>query len=288
MWQARHLRGRLAGHEVELVGLTTSGDRLQQASLAKVGGKGLFLKEIEQALAAGEVDLAVHSAKDVPAELSKDFVIGAFISRADVRDAWVARAGGGIADLPAGARVGTGSLRRIAQLKHLRPDLELLPVRGNVDTRLAKLDAGQFDGLVLACAGLDRLELSERISARISLDDLLPAVGQGALAIECRSDDARVRDLLAGLDEAAVRTAVEAERCVSRDLGADCTLPLAAYGRIEAGNVILRARVGDPATGELIEASATASDPVAAAREVSRALLDRGAGVIIERARNAS
>lgn len=288
MWQARHLRECLAAHEVELVGLTTAGDRLQQASLAKVGGKGLFLKEIEQALAAGEVDLAVHSAKDVPAELASGFVLAAFMSRADVRDAWVSRDGCGMADLPAGARVGTSSLRRVAQLRHLRPDLALLPIRGNVDTRLAKLDAGEFDALVLACAGLDRLELAERICERMPVEQLVPAVGQGALAIECREDDVRVRELLAELDEPEVRDAVEAEREVSRALGADCTLPLAAYAQAQGGSVALRARVGDPLTGELLEATASNSDSRRVAREVVEALLAEGAEAIIERARNAS
>ncbi len=288
MWQARHLRGLLAAHQVELVGVTTSGDRLQQASLAALGGKGLFLKEIEQALAAGDVDLAIHSAKDVPVQLADGFVLGAFVSRADARDAWVASSGASITDLPPGSRVGTSSLRRIAQLRHLRPDLQLAPVRGNVDTRLAKLDAGDFDALVLACAGLDRLGLAARITERLSTEHLLPAVGQGALAIECRADDHAVLEILAGLDEHTVRTALHAERQVSYLLGADCTLPLAAHAQADNGQVALRARVGDPATGRLIEAEAVGADPANVAAEVARGLLDQGAGAIIEQARKPS
>ncbi len=284
LWQAHHVRDRLTalGAEVEIVGITTSGDRLLDASLARLGGKGLFLKEIEQALAAGEVDLAVHSAKDVPAELDNGFVIAAFGSRADVRDAWLARADVPLGELPAGARVGTSSLRRVAQLRALRPDIDLVPVRGNVDTRLGKLADGAFDAIVLASAGLDRLGLAHHISTRFDVDTMLPAVGQGALALECLAEATAVRDCLAALDEIDVRRTVTCERALSAALGADCTLPLAAWCRLGPVGLQLDARVGDPDTGQLLAVSVQGNDPGTLAAEAARQLLAAGAGPIID------
>ena len=288
MWQAEHVRDLLERHhrgmEVELVPIVTSGDRLLSEPLARIGGKGLFLKEIETALAAGEIDLAVHSAKDVPVTLPEGFVLAAWCSRADIRDAWVARDHLAPADLPAGARVGTSSLRRVAQLRALRPDLDIQPVRGNVGTRLDKLHGGEYAALVLACAGLDRLELADVISARLEPDVMLPAAGQGALAIECRQDDEATAAFLGALDEPDVRACVLAERAVAGRLGADCTLPLAASARIDGGALVLDALVGDPASGELLRESGRGSDAEAVAAVVAEALQARGAQALIERA----
>jgi len=277
------VRDRLR-RETELVVMRTTGDRIQNVSLAKIGGKGLFVKEIEEALLDGRADLAVHSGKDLPAALAPGCVLAAFPERADARDALVARQPGTtLAELPARARVGTGSVRREAQLRRLRADLEIVPLRGNVPTRLRKLEDEGLDAIVLACAGLDRLNLGERISERIEPRWLLPAVCQGTLALETRADDPLAGEL-AALDDADVRTLATAERAFLEGLGGDCSTPLAAFARLEGDRVHLEAMLCSRDGSELHRVrhetwrDAATEAGAAAAREVlghgGRALLD--------------
>jgi len=231
MWQAEHVRALLmrGGVDVTLLPMTTRGDQILDRSLSKVGGKGLFVKELENALADGRADLAVHSLKDVPMDLPPGFTLAAVLEREDARDAWVSNRYAALADLPQGAVVGTSSLRRVVQLAALRPDLRLEPLRGNLDTRLRKLDEGGYDAIVLAAAGLVRLGLGDRIRARFAATEMLPCAGQGALAIEARADDAALIARLEALTDRATRLAVVAERAVSRALGGSCSMPLAAH-----------------------------------------------------------
>jgi hydroxymethylbilane synthase len=247
LWQARHVADLIAARlhcETEIVPLETSGDRIQSVSLAKVGGKGLFVKEIEEALLDGRADVAVHSAKDLPAVLPDALALVAFPERADPRDALVARESGAtLSGLRRGARVGTGSVRRSAQLRALRPDLEIVPLRGNVPTRLRKLASEKLDAVVLACAGLERLGLAEHISERLDPDVCLPAVAQGALAVQARRGEP-LAERLRALDHAETAARVAAERGVSGALEADCNVPLAALAeRAGPGELRLRARV---------------------------------------------
>jgi hydroxymethylbilane synthase len=249
----------------ELVPLSTSGDRIQAISLAKVGGKGLFVKEIEEALLDGRADLAVHSAKDLPAELHPDLELVAFPERGDPRDALVAREPGATLDaLPRAARIGTGSVRRAAQLHLARPDLVVVPLRGNVPTRLRKLETEGLDAVVLACAGLERLGLAERIHERIAPEVMLPAVGQGALAIEGRRGDPLARDATA-LEHAETAARVAAERACLIRLGADCFVPLAAFAESVGDEVKLRALLASMDGGRVIR-----SEGASAAREAAR------------------
>jgi len=250
LWQAEHVRALLMrGGEVEvtLLPMTTRGDQILDRSLAKVGGKGLFVKELETALADGRADLAVHSLKDVPMDLPAGFALAAVLEREDARDAWVSSRHAGIEQLPEGAVVGTSSLRRIVQLAALRPDLRLEPLRGNLDTRLRKLDDGQYDAIVLAAAGLVRLGLAARIRDRFAATRMLPCAGQGALAIEARAGDAALIERLARLTHLPTRLAVAAERAVSRALGGSCSMPLAAHATWLGATLELHAVVGHPA-----------------------------------------
>ena len=248
LWQAEHVRAllRAGGAEVELLPMTTRGDQILDRSLAKVGGKGLFVKELETALADGRADVAVHSLKDVPMDLPPGFTLAAVLEREDARDAWVSNRHARLDDLPEGAVVGTSSLRRIVQLAALRPDLRLEPLRGNLDTRLRKLDEGGYDAIVLAAAGLLRLGLADRIRARFDVAAMLPCAGQGALAIETRADDSALIGRLAALNDAATRLAAAAERAVSRALGGSCSMPLAAHAGWQGDVLVLDAAVGHP------------------------------------------
>jgi hydroxymethylbilane synthase len=255
LWQARYVAGRIEkelGRATELVPLTTTGDELRDVSLAKVGGKGLFVKEIEQALLDGRADVAVHSAKDLPGAVTPGLVFAAFPERADPRDALVSPAAACLGDLPRGARVGTGSVRRSAQLLQLRPDLSIVPLRGNVPTRLARLERESLDAVVLACAGLDRLAFADRIAERIDPQRLVPAVGQGALAVQARSGDPLVTELSA-LSDPATATRVAAERACQARLGADCNVPLGAHAWLDGDRITLRVRLLDPERGTAIE-----------------------------------
>jgi len=289
LWQARHVASAIEaklGAQTELVPLKTTGDRLQ-GSLAKVGGKGLFVKEIEGALLEGRADVAVHSAKDLPAKDPAALAFVAFPERADPRDALVSRTpGASLASLPRGARVGTGSVRRTAQLRRLRPDLEIVPLRGNVPTRLRKLDEDDLDAIVLACAGLDRLALAAAIVERIEVETLLPAVAQGALAIQARAGETLASDL-AALDDAQTHTRVVVERAFQARLGADCNVPVAAHAELEAQDVWLRGLVIAPDGGERVKGEVRV--PQGEARDAGDALaarlLEEGGAAILSRAR---
>jgi hydroxymethylbilane synthase len=253
--------------------------------LATIGGKGLFLKELEVAMLEGRAELAVHSLKDVPAELEAGFALPAILPRADAADAFVSNHYEDVRALPRGARVGTSSLRRQAQLRALRPDLELLDLRGNVGTRLQKLDAGHYDAIILACAGLERLGLHERIRSRLGAPDWLPAPGQAAIAIEARADQAQVLDALAVLDDAETRLAVTAERAMNQALGGSCTVPVGAWCTVTERGLHLRGMVGDVASGRVLSAEAAGSSADAAklGHEVAQALFALGAGVMLGR-----
>lgn len=267
LWQAKHVAERLRtlhpGVETALLGMTTEGDRRLGTSLAAIGGKGLFVKELEQALSEGRADIAVHSMKDVPMHLPAGFAIAAVTEREDPRDALVSNAFGRLAELPSGARVGTSSLRRESQLRARHARLQVLPLRGNVHTRLRKLDEGRFEAVVLAAAGLKRLGLHARISCLLEPGESVPAVGQGALGIECRAERADLIELLAPLNHAPSRWCVEAERAFSRALAGSCTVPLGALARFEGTDVRLRGFVAAPDGSRMIydEASAPGRDP---------------------------
>ncbi|HST44051.1 MAG TPA: hydroxymethylbilane synthase [Luteimonas sp.] len=283
LWQSEHvascLRAAHPGLEVELVPMSTRGDEVLDRSLAAIGGKGLFLKELELAMLRGEADCAVHSLKDVPMELDGPFLLPAILARADHADAFVSPWHASIEDLPRGARVGTSSLRRQAQLRARRPDLELLDLRGNVNTRLARLDAGGYDAIVLACAGLDRLGLGTRTRLRLDAPDWLPAPAQGAIAIECRIDAPTVRSLCSALDHAPTRRCVETERAMNRALHGSCHVPVAALARLQAdGGLLLQGLVGSEADGRTVRAEATGRDPDAVGQAVAQRLLAFGAG----------
>lgn len=248
LWQAEHVKALLAarGHAVTLLGMTTQGDQILDRSLSKVGGKGLFVKELEVALEEGRAHIAVHSLKDVPMELPEGFALACVMEREDPRDAFVSPRYASLAALPQGAVVGTSSLRRQVLLQALRPDLKIEPLRGNLDTRLRKLDEGQYDAIVLAAAGLKRLGLGERIRAVFAPDEMLPAAGQGALGIEVRSDRQDLIDALAPLAHQPTWLTVAAERAVSRAMGGSCSMPLAAHGQWQGSTLHLDAAWGDP------------------------------------------
>lgn len=295
LWQAHHIAAllRAHGHSVEIEIIKTTGDRLQEVTFAQVGSKGMFTKEIEEALAAGKVDLAVHSLKDLPTDLPEPFVLAATPERADPRDVFVSMKYANLAALPQGARVGTSSPRRRAQLKALRPDIEAQEFRGNVDTRLRKLAEGQVDAILLAAAGLDRLEKTEWVRERMEPQDFCPAPGQGALGIETRKDDGATIAAIAFLDDAATRFAVSVERAALAALGGGCQVPIGIYCRAEeratGGNEApwdeVFAVVADPATGAAVRmfhrAPRIDSDPVALGILVARRLMDAGAGPLL-------
>ncbi|MDE2369083.1 MAG: hydroxymethylbilane synthase [Burkholderiales bacterium] len=250
LWQAHHVRDALGarfGLQVELLGMTTRGDQILDRALSKVGGKGLFVKELETALEEGRADLAVHSLKDVPMDLPAGFALAAIWAREDPRDAFVSNRYAGLDELPQGAVVGTSSLRRVVQLLAARPDLRIEPLRGNLDTRLRKLDEGGFDAIVLAAAGLMRLGLEARIRGRFDVVRMIPAAGQGALGIEVREDAQELRALLAQTIDKPTFLAAHAERAVSRALGGSCSMPLAAHAVFEGGRLAIAAALGDGA-----------------------------------------
>jgi hydroxymethylbilane synthase len=280
MWQAEHIKAQLEAEHpdvrVELVAMETKGDKILDVALAKVGGKGLFVKELETALLAGEVDLCVHSTKDVPAELPEGTSIVAFPPRADPRDCFAAPDGkggrGGLSSLPIGARVGTSSLRRQAQLLMRRPDLVIVPVRGNVATRLRKVDELSLSCVVLACAGLDRLEHGDVVTHRFEPDEMLPAAGQGVLAIQSRTDDEHVNARLRFLDDKTVRITTTAERAFLRGLGGGCQVPIAAHAVVDGDRLVLRGLVAQ-ADGR-VTIAATTHGACADAAELGSRLAD--------------
>jgi hydroxymethylbilane synthase len=310
LWQARHIAAllRSQGHTVEIEIIKTTGDRLQEVTFAQVGSKGMFTKEIEEALAAGRVDLAVHSLKDLPTELPEPFVLAATPPRVDPRDVFVSVQYESLAALPSGARVGTSSSRRRAQLKAVRPDIEAVEFRGNVDTRLRKLAEGQVDAILLAAAGLDRLEKTEWVRERLDPKDFCPAAGQGALGIEARKDDAATIAAVAFLDHPATRFAITAERAALAALGGGCQVPIGIYCRIRpesewntpamnesSGSEIfdeIFAVVAKPDTGDAVRvfhrASRGDSDPVTLGLLAAHMLFEAGAGPLLQAAAEGS
>jgi hydroxymethylbilane synthase len=283
-WQAESIRKKLfaaTGVEAEIVIIKTSGDKMQHASLTQIGGKGIFIKELEDALLEETIDVAVHSVKDVPTEIPSRLMFPAVCRRDDVRDCLV---GSTLANLRHGARVGTSSLRRQAQFRHLRPDLDLRDLRGNVDTRLRKVESGEYEAVVVAKAGLDRLGLSQRISEVLSPEVCLPAVGQGAIAVECRLKDTEAGDLLAPLDDAETRTAILAERALLAALQGGCQVPMGAWARIERGELLLDACVCSVDGSQYVRQRATAPPDQAAqlGEHMARLLMEAGAQSILE------
>jgi hydroxymethylbilane synthase len=290
LWQAEHvaalLRKAHAGLEIELVPMVTQGDRIQDRSLAAIGGKGLFIKELEVALEEGRADIAVHSMKDLPADLPDGLGIAAVLERADPRDALLT-ASAGLAELPRGARVGTSSLRRQAQLLAVRPDLKIEILRGNVDTRLRRLDAGEMDAIVLACAGLIRLGLESRITERLDPKICLPAVAQGVIGIECRNADARTRALLAVLEHQGTRIAMDAERAFAHRLGGSCQSPIAAHAHLQGPRLMLEGMVAEPDGTRLLRDALSGSSeaPADLGVRLAERVLAAGAGPLLERLR---
>ena len=288
LWQANHVKDLLEslGHQVQLLGMTTMGDQILDQPLSKVGGKGLFIKELETALTNGSADLAVHSLKDVPMELPPGFSLACILTREDPRDAWVSNEYASLDNLPKGALVGTSSLRRTVLLNALRPDLKIEPLRGNLDTRLKKLDAGHYQGIILAAAGLKRLGLSNRIRSIFEPHVMLPAAGQGAIGIEVNSDRTDLLDAMATLNHIETTVAVYAERAVSRTMGGSCSMPLAAHATVSGEYLTLQAAWGDlELGGALIKAQLTqeVADLKAAEQlgiEVAQKLIAAGAKVV--------
>jgi hydroxymethylbilane synthase len=283
-WQAETIRKRLfaaAGVEAEIVIIKTAGDKMQQAPLTQIGGKGIFIKELEEALLEETIDLAVHSVKDIPTDTPSRLMFPAVCRRDDVRDCLV---GSTLANLRQGARVGTSSLRRQAQVLHIRPDLDIRDLRGNVDTRLRKVESGEYDAILLAKAGLDRLGVSQRISEILSPEVCMPAVGQGAIAVECRLKDTETADILAPLDDAETRTAIIAERSLLAALQGGCQVPLGAWARIERGELVLEACVCSVDGVQYVRQRATAPPDQAAAlgEHMARLLIEAGAQSILE------
>jgi hydroxymethylbilane synthase len=286
-WQAESVRKQLfavTGVEAEIVVIKTAGDKLQQAPLTQIGGKGIFIKELEEALLDESVDLAVHSVKDIPTDTPSRLCFPAVCKRADVRDCLVSANGASLANLRHGARVGTGSLRRQAQLRHLRADLDFRDLRGNVDTRLRKVESGEYEAIVLAKAGLDRLGLSQRIVETIAPEVCMPAVGQGAIAVEARLKDAEAAELLAPLDDAETRTAIIAERALLAAMQGGCQVPLGAWARMERGELVMEACVCSIDGLQYIKErnSGVAEQAVQIGTQLAQQLLNAGATEILQ------
>src|SRR5574340_235399 len=287
MWQAEHIRDRLRAlypqTEVSILGMTTQGDQILDVTLSKIGGKGLFVKELETALEDGRADLAVHSLKDVPMHLPEGFVLAAIGEREDPHDAFVSNQYAGLAELPAGSVVGTSSLRRESQLRARFPHLKIEPLRGNVQTRLRKLDEGQYAAIILAAAGLKRLGLGGRIRSIISSDDSLPAVGQGALGIECLASRADLKAVLAPLHHADTAACVLAERAMSRALQGSCQVPLGGFAEVQNGKLRMRGFVATPDGTRLLRAERVGdmAQPEALGEAIAQDLIQQGAGEIL-------
>lgn len=287
LWQAGYVRSLLEqahpGLQVELVMMSTQGDKILDSPLAKIGGKGLFVKELEQSLLEGHTDIAVHSMKDVPVELPEGLHLPVVLAREEPRDAFVSHRYDRLDRLPPNARVGTSSLRRQAQLHALRPDLEILSLRGNVGTRLRRLAEGEYDAIVLACAGLLRLGMAERITQMLDTEVCLPAIGQGVIGIECRADDAVVGGLIAPLDDRDTRICIEAERALNARLQGGCQVPIAGHATLRGGAVTLRGLVGDPDGSRIVRGcvEGPAAEAAALGAGLAEELLGRGAEAIL-------
>ncbi len=289
LWQSEWIKNQIESHHpevtVELLKITTTGDKILDSPLSKIGGKGLFVKEIEDALLQQRIDMAVHSMKDVPAELPHGLMLCCFPAREDPRDALISRHGGGLDQLPAGAKVGTSSLRRVAQILHIRPDLKPITLRGNVDTRLRKLDSGEFDAIVLASAGLHRLGLSHRITQYFSTTTMIPAIGQGVLGLEIRAHDRNTYDILASLNHHPTEVTVRAERAFLKELEGGCQVPIAAHAYYEKGKIRLEGLVAE-LDGSLVirdECSGSESDPEDIGVRLAKMVLNRGAHKVLEK-----
>lgn len=287
LWQARHVAGKLEAlaevSSVTLVPLSTRGDEILDKSLQKIGGKGLFIKELEVAMQTGTADIAVHSMKDVPAELPDGFCIAAVLERANPHDAFLSADGRSFSDLPQGAKIGSSSLRRQAQLKARRPDIEVMPLRGNVNTRLQKLADGQYDAIILACAGLERLGLQDRITSEFDVNVMLPAAAQGVVGVECLTDRADLRTVLLSLEDPASKITTTAERAVAATLDANCQSPVASYATIENTTLIIEAMVASP-DGETVirqRVSGSVDDAAQLGHRVAEQLLEKGAGELL-------
>jgi hydroxymethylbilane synthase len=293
MWQAEHVRTRLSALypdcNIEILGMTTRGDQILDRTLSKVGGKGLFVKELEVAMAEGRADLAVHSLKDMPMDLPPGFALTAVLEREDPRDAFVSNDYATLEDLPAGAIVGTSSLRRQALIAARFPHLLIKPLRGNLDTRLGKLDRGEYAAIILAAAGLKRLGLAQRIKALIEPEQSLPAPGQGAMAIEICDDRADLKQILAPLNHLPTERAVTAERTLSRAFGGSCQIPLAAFATIDGDQMRLRAMIGTPDGKQVVtaEVSGAADTPQALGQKIAQDLATQGAAAILALCREA-
>jgi hydroxymethylbilane synthase len=287
MWQAEHVAGALRhahpGLAVEILGMSTQGDKILDTPLAKIGGKGLFVKELEQRMQAGDADIAVHSMKDVPVTLPEGLHLSVILQREDPRDAFVSNLHADLDALPQGARIGTSSLRRQCQLADRRPDLEIVALRGNVNTRLRKLDDGEYDAIILAAAGLLRLGFAARIRSLIATDDSLPAIGQGAIGIECRNDDDRVNALLAPLHHVATASCVRAERAMNRRLEGGCQVPIGGHATLDRGELHLRGLVGMVDGSQIVRAEVRGpeADADQLGDTLGRELLEQGAGQIL-------
>jgi hydroxymethylbilane synthase len=293
LWQANHVKTLLEGqgYPVALLGMTTKGDQILDRSLSKVGGKGLFVKELELALLSKQAHLAVHSLKDVPMDLPEGFALSCILEREDPRDAFVSNQYKSVQDLPLGAVVGTSSLRRVVLLRSIRPDLKIVPLRGNLDTRLKKLDDGMFDGIILATAGLKRLHLESRIAKIFEPEEMLPAAGQGAIGIEILSSNTGLHETLRVFEHSPTSLAITAERAVSKALGGSCSMPLAAFAQWQANQLVIRALWGDPEEAQLefvehpsallaASAQAIVTTPAQALElglQVAQQLIDQGA-----------
>ena len=288
LWQAEFVRDSIkALHpdiEVELVKMVTQGDKILDTPLAKVGGKGLFVKELEVGMLEGDADIAVHSMKDVPVEFPEGLHLAVICEREDPRDAFVSNNYEKIEDLPEGARVGTSSLRRMCQIRNWRPDLKIMDLRGNVNTRLRKLDDGEYDAIILACAGLKGLGFDDRIRTHLDPGFSLPAIGQGAVGIECRSDDEFINDLIAPLNHPATRTRVLAERAMNDRLEGGCQVPIGGYAELDGNTLLIRGLVGRPDGSEMVrgEIAGRAEEAEFLGKTLAEDLLARGADVILK------
>lgn len=288
LWQAEFVRDELLMRNpdltVELVKMVTQGDKILDTPLAKVGGKGLFVKELEQGMLRGEADIAVHSMKDVPVAFPEGLHLAVICAREDPRDAFVSNHYASIDELPQGARVGTSSLRRMSQIRAARPDMQILDLRGNVNTRLRKLDAGEYDAIILACAGLKRLGFDERIRGHLDPSVSLPAIGQGAVGIECRSNDDFINGLIAPLNHAKTRTCVLAERAMNKRLEGGCQVPIGGYAELDGNTLFMRALVGRPDGSKIVrgEIAGSAEEAEFLGTTLAEDLLSRGAAEILQ------
>lgn len=284
VWQANHVAGLLRerGHEVSIEVIKTTGDKIAEVGLSKVGTKGMFTKEIEEALGEERIDLAVHSLKDLPTEISNEFTLAAILAREDARDAFVSQKFAALGTLPKHARVGTSSLRREAQLRAIRPDLDVHPLRGNVDTRLRKLESGEFDAIILAAAGLKRLGREEMVRERLPLDEMCPAAGQGALAVEIRAGDWATAGAMSFMDDPAARATTSCERALLNGLGGGCQVPIGAYAEVSGDQLLLTAVVASPDGRLVLRERQLDSEPLKLGESVARLLLGKGAQDILD------